>query len=219
MTAAEPDGRFVTFEGGEGAGKSTQLRRLASRLSDAGIDTLATREPGGSPHAERLREILLSGRATSLGPLGEAILFTAARIDHVDNTIAPALADGRWVVCDRFIDSTRAYQGALGRLDPAMIAVLERAAIDTRKPDLTILIDLPPELGLARAAARRGSETPDRFESQDIAFHAALRAAYLAIAKSDAKRFLIVDGADEIDAIADKIWGEVTTRFLVGAPA
>src|SRR5690606_35479771 len=138
-----------------GAGKSTQVERLRSRLSQRGIGVVATREPGGAPRAERIRSFLLAGRAKALGPAAEAILFSAARNDHLDTTIRPALARGQWVLCDRFSDSTRAYQGALGDLDPTFLTRLEEVVVGATRPDLTLVLDLPPELGLARAAARR----------------------------------------------------------------
>src|SRR5947209_18197369 len=148
-------GRFITFEGGEGAGKSTQVGRLVSHFEELGIAVVATREPGGSPKAEALRGVLLSGAAARFGAAGEAILFSAARIDHVDNTIEPALARGAWVVSDRFADSTRAYQGTLGKLDTRFILELERVAVANARPDLTIFLDIPPEAGLLRVSKRR----------------------------------------------------------------
>src|SRR5271165_1049341 len=141
-------GRFITLEGGEGAGKSVQARRLEARLRSVGLDVVRTREPGGSPHAEELREVILSGFAKPFGPEGEALLFAAARIDHLDATILPALDRGQWVVCDRFADSTRAYQGAAGGLPADAIAGLERIAVGANRPDLTLILDLPPEAGL-----------------------------------------------------------------------
>ena len=206
-------GKLITFEGGEGAGKSTQVRLLAERLSATGLDVVATREPGGSPHAEALRNVLLSGFGARLGPQGEALLFTAARIDHLDATILPALAAGKFVISDRFIDSTLAYQGVLGDVSGGLIAALERVAIGDNRPDLTVLVDLEPEAGLARAAARRGHAEVDRFESEDLRFHTRLREAYLAIARAEPARFLVVDGSLPVPAIADRIWREVASRF------
>ena len=145
-------GSFITLEGGEGVGKSTQALRLVERLGRAGIEAIATREPGGSPGAEILRDLLLSGMIKDLGPKAEAILFAAARIDHIDRKIAPALALGTWVVSDRFADSTRAYQGALGGLDAGFHAALERVTLGEIRPDLTLILDLPAKIGLARAA-------------------------------------------------------------------
>ena len=159
--------RFITLEGGEGVGKSTQVLRLAERLRQSGIDAIETREPGGSPGAEMLRDLLLSGRTKDLGAKGEAILFAAARIDHIDHKIAPALVAGIWVISDRFADSTRAYQGTLGGLDAGFLRALERVTLGELRPDLTLILDLPAEVGLARAAARRGpGVASDRFEAE-----------------------------------------------------
>src|SRR5262249_5914227 len=144
-------GRLITLEGGEGAGKSTQLAHIVRWLQQRGIDAIGTREPGGSPGADILRRFLLSGRAASLGPAAEAILFSAARIDHIDATIDPALCAGRFVVCDRFADSTRIYQGAREQLDPRFLRALERVTLGAVRPDLTLIFDLPPAEGLARA--------------------------------------------------------------------
>ena len=149
-------GFFITLEGGEGAGKSTQAQLLADALRGQGLEVVVTREPGGSPRAEEIREAILSGLIAPLGPVAEAMMFTAARIDHLDHTIRPALERGAFVVCDRFADSTRAYQGALGNIDPLLIASLERIAIGADKPDLTIMVDVPADVGMARAAPASG---------------------------------------------------------------
>ena len=207
-------GRFITLEGGEGAGKSTQSRMLAERLRLRGFECITTREPGGSPGAERLREILLSGAVAPLGATAEALLFTAARIDHLDHTIRPALARGAFVVCDRFADSTRAYQGALGNLDPVLIQALEHTAVGRTKPDLTLILDLPVEVGLARANARRGDATADRFESEGLAFHQGLRKAFLEIAGEEPERCVVVDASRSVSEIADHIWSAVESRIL-----
>ncbi|MDE2364782.1 MAG: dTMP kinase [Hyphomicrobiales bacterium] len=212
-TAASGRGRFITFEGGEGAGKSTQARRLAARLETAGRRAIVTREPGGSPLAETIRGVILSGKASALGPMGEAILFGAARIDHIDKLIAPALAAGTWVVCDRFADSTRAYQGAAGKASPDLIAELEKVVVREIKPDLTILMDLPPQTGLARARKRAAGAASDRFESEDLAFHNALRDAFLDIAAREPGRVKIVDATETEDAIAEKIWTILRDAF------
>jgi dTMP kinase len=210
-------GRFITLEGGEGAGKSTQAQLLGQKFESLGLAVVVTREPGGSPQAEALREFILSGRAAPFGPGGEAILFSAGRIDHIDRTIAPALARGDWVVCDRFADSTRAYQGAAGEVDPALIASLERVAVGDCRPDLTLILDLPTEKGLARAAARRGASThADRFEREEAAFHETLRAAFLAIARAEPQRCAIIDAAAPPREVADAIWACVRAR-LAGA--
>lgn len=211
-------GRFITLEGGEGAGKSTQVRLLVSRLQEQGFEVVATREPGGSPKAEALRDVLLSGAAARFGPAGEAILFSAARIDHVDNKIEPALARGAWVVSDRFADSTRAYQGVLGRLDRRFILALERIAIASARPDLTIVLDIPPEAGLLRVSQRRKGQPADRFEAEGIEFHAELRNAFRKIAKAAPDRCVIVNGLAPEDEIAAAIWREVATRLLAATP-
>ena len=206
-------GRFITFEGGEGAGKSTQMGRLAARLARIGLEVVSTREPGGSPLAESLRAFILSGRARAWGPLGEAVLFSAARADHVDQLIAPALERGAWVTCDRFADSTRAYQGAAGALDPALVEDLQRVAVAGVTPDLTLLMDIAPEIGLARARARRGALTADRFEGEGLAFHQALRSAFLALAAREPDRFVVVDAAADVDTLEQEIWRAVARRL------
>ncbi len=208
-------GSFITLEGGEGVGKSTQALRLVERLGRAGIEAIATREPGGSPGAEMLRDLLLSGKIKDLGPKAEAILFAAARIDHIDRKIAPALALGTWVVSDRFADSTRAYQGALGGLDAGFMLALERVTLGEIRPDLTLILDLPAKIGLARAAKRRGPDIAlDRFEGEAIAFHEALRNAYLAIAVAEPQRCVVVDAAQSEDEVAQAIWDTVSHRLL-----
>ena len=210
-------GCFITLEGGEGAGKSTQARLLAERLRMRGLECIITREPGGSPGAERLREVLLSGAVAPLGATAEALLFTAARIDHVDHTIRPALARGAFVVCDRFIDSTRAYQGALGNIDPTLIHALERVAVGSTRPDLTLILDLPPDVGMARAAARRADAAPDRFERENASFHQGLRRAFLSIAEEEPGRCMVIDASRSVSEIADAIWSCVETRLLSGS--
>jgi dTMP kinase len=211
-------GRFITLEGGEGAGKSTQVRLLVAHLEERGIEVVATREPGGSPRAEELRDVLLSGAAARFGPAGEAILFSAARIDHVDNRIEPALARGAWVLSDRFADSTRAYQGALGKLDRRFILALERIAIANARPDLTIFLDIPPEAGLLRVSKRRNGEPADRFEAEGIEFHANLRNAFREIAKAEPERCVIVNALAPEDEVAAAIWREVEKRLLAQTP-
>jgi len=157
-------GRFITFEGGEGAGKSTQLKRLVARLQADGREVVATREPGGSPGAEAIRELVLKGAADRWSPVTETLLMYAARRDHVERVIRPGLARGAWVVCDRFADSTRAYQGAAGGTAPELIAALETYILEGTRPDLTLIFDLPVEVGLERAHIRAGTEM--RFESK-----------------------------------------------------
>jgi dTMP kinase len=206
-------GRFITLEGGEGAGKSTQAERLAARLRTHAISVAVTREPGGSPGADIMRHVLLSGAAKPLGPVAEALLFAAARDDHVRTVIAPALAEGRWVICDRFIDSTRVYQGVLGRVDAKLIRSLERLTVADAMPDLTLILDLPPNVGLARAAKRRGRAAPDRFEAEKAEFHAKLRQAFRAIAAGEKDRCVLIDATRSVDRVADDIWAVVNARL------
>jgi dTMP kinase len=206
-------GHFITFEGGEGRGKSTHAATLAQRFKALGIDVVLTREPGGSTGAEIIRHILLSGIAKPLGAETEAILFAAARDDHVRNTILPALEAGKWVICDRFIDSTRAYQGILGKVDARLIRSLERVTVGPAKPDLTFILDVPANIGLARATRRRGKGAADRFEAEGIEFHEALRAAYRALAQHEPKRCIVVDGRAPRDVVADRIWDVVKQRL------
>ena len=216
--AAKERGAFITLEGGEGVGKSTQVGHLLRNLREAGVEAIGTREPGGSPGAEILRKVLLSGGVARLGPAAEAILFTAARIDHIDKTIRPALAAGTFVVCDRFADSTRAYQGASGELDPRFLNALERVALSGVRPDLTLILDLPAAEGLARAAARRSAaDGPDRFEREDLQFHERLRAAFLSIAASEPARCAIIDAAGSEEDVARAIFDTVLERLI--APA
>jgi dTMP kinase len=206
-------GRFITLEGGEGAGKSTQARLLAEHLRACGLDCVVTREPGGSSGAEALREILLSGAAAPLGPAAEAVLFSAARIDHIRHTIRPALKAGAFVICDRFSDSTRAYQGALGNLDPRLITALEHVAVGDCRPDLTLVLDLPAEAGLARATARRGAEGADRFEGEGLGFHQTLRQAFLAIAAGEPGRCAVIDASPGPEVVGEAVWACVQQRL------
>ncbi len=204
-------GKFITFEGGEGTGKSTQVRALAERLAGHGLDHLVTREPGGTPAAEAIRDLLLSGRAARFGAEGEAYLFAAARADHVDAVIAPALGAGRWVICDRFIDSTRVYQADAGE---TLLRRLEAAAIGEHVPDLTIILDLPAELGVERAAHRGRSAPPDRFERDALGIHARRRAAFLAIAEAEPERCAVVDADASAEEVAGRVYGVVEARLL-----
>ena len=206
-------GRFVTLEGGEGAGKSAQARRLVERLAGLGLEVVATREPGGTPHAEALRELILSGALREKGPGAEAIAFSAARIDHIDHLIRPALDRGAWVVCDRFADSTRAYQGAAGRAPAGLIDRLEQVVVGADRPDLTLMLDLPPEQGLARAVARRGGAGADRFEAEGLDFHRALRAAFLKIAAAEPGRCAVIDASADEPAVAAAVWATVEARL------
>lgn len=207
-------GRFITFEGGEGTGKSTQIRKLADRLKAARMRILVTREPGGSPGAEIMRHLLLSGIGKLLGPEAETLLFAAARDDHVRTVIEPALNQGAWVLCDRFADSTRAYQGSLGQVPAGLINAMQRVTIGDLKPDLTIILDLPVEIGLARAATRRGSGAPDRFEGEKLAFHQGLREAYRKIAADEPARCVLIDANSDADTVAGRVWAAVRERLL-----
>jgi dTMP kinase len=208
-------GRFITFEGGEGAGKSTQARRLAERLRGAGRTVVTTREPGGSPGAEAIRELLVRGEAERWSPISETLLMYAARRDHIERTVGPALARGEIVVCDRFYDSTRAYQGAGGGAPMSLIAALEAGVVGDVIPDLTLIFDLPAPEGLARAAARGEGEA--RFESKGHAFHERLRAAYLEIARREPGRCIVIDAVGDVATIEARVWDAVSTRLELGA--
>jgi dTMP kinase len=211
-----PDqGRFITLEGGEGTGKSTLAAALARRLEARGVACLITREPGGSPRAEEIRKALLSGFAKDLGAAPEALLFSAARIDHLDVTIRPALQRGTFVLCDRFADSTRAYQGTLGRLDPKFIRALERVVVGPTIPDLTFILDVPAAEGLKRATRRRPpGEAADRFEREGIEFHERLRQAFLAIAADEPRRCIVLDASSPAEVVAERAFDEIERRFL-----
>jgi dTMP kinase len=207
-------GRFISFEGGEGSGKSTQIAILAERLDAAKVRAIVTREPGGSPGAEIIRHLLLSGMGKLLGPDAETLLFAAARDDHVRTVIKPALGQGVWVLCDRFSDSTRAYQGGLGKVAPEIMNAMERVTIGNLKPDLTIILDVPVEVGMQRAAARRGSAAPDRFEAEDLRFHQQLRDAYRQIAADEPKRCVLVDANADANTVAASVWAALRDRFF-----
>lgn len=204
-------GIFITFEGGEGAGKSTQIRRLAERLRAGGREIVLTREPGGSPGAESIRALLLNGETDRWSPLTEALLMNAARRDHIERVIAPALDRGAVVLCDRFADSTRAYQGAGGAVDPNVIAQLEAAVVGDVRPDLTLIFDLPVEEGLRRALSRNGGE--ERFEAKGAAFHERLRAAYLDIAAAEPERCVLIDATATLDAVEAAVLAAVQPRL------
>jgi len=206
-------GLFITFEGGEGAGKSTQIRLLSGRLRDYARELVTTREPGGTELAERLRDVILSGRAKKFGALGEAVLFSAARIDHIDRVIAPAIARGAVVLCDRFADSTRAYQGARDDVDDKALASLEQAVLADCRPDLTFILDIPPEIGLERARERRGGDKVDRFEGEELAFHWILREKFLEIARGDPERCRVIDADRPQQEVAASIWEAMTEKF------
>ena len=202
-------GFFITFEGGEGAGKSTQIRLLAEKLRAKGYRVLVTREPGGSPGAEAVRHVLLSGAAEPFGPEMEALLFAAARSDHVEQVIRPAVQRGTIVLCDRFLDSSRVYQGGAGNLDPTYMAEIERIAVNGMMPDMTLIFDIDPEEGLRRATARRGADQADRFEKENLAIHQRRRRAFLAIAEREPDRCVVVDASGDVETVQDVVTAAV----------
>jgi dTMP kinase len=204
-------GRFITLEGGEGAGKSTQIRRLASALDARGTRCIVTREPGGSPGAEEIRALLVNGAPGRWDALTETLLVFAARADHVARTIGPALASGKFVLCDRFTDSTYAYQGVGRDMPRETIRRIESIVLEDFKPDLTLVLDIPVETGLARAKSRGAAES--RFENFDIAFHERLRQAFLDIAKRSPDRCTMIDASGSEDDVASAIWDAVARRF------
>jgi dTMP kinase len=204
-------GKFITFEGGEGAGKSTQARRLCDRLRAAGHEVVQTREPGGSAGAEVIRNIVVAGDAERWSPMTESLLMYASRSDHLEQTIRPALTAGRWVVCDRFADSSRAYQGAGGGVASDFIEALDRGVVGGDQPDLTLIFDLPVEEGLQRAFGRGLFET--RFESKGLAFHQRLREGFLAIARAHPGRCVVLDATGSEDEVAARVWDAVTARL------
>lgn len=211
-------GIFITFEGGEGAGKSTQVRRLAERLSASGREVVLTREPGGSEGAETIRALLVEGAADRWSPISETLLLYAARADHLERLIRPALARGAVVISDRFADSTRAYQGAAGGVRTAFISSLEDEVLGDTRPDLTLILDLPAEQGLARAAGRGGLEV--RFESKDLAFHQRLREGFLTLAAAEPQRCVVINADQPVDSVEAGIAETVAAllRRLGNAP-
>ena len=210
-------GKFITFEGGEGAGKSTQAEMLRKNLAAMGVQSLVTREPGGSPRAEAIRGVLLSGKAKRFGPMGETLLFYVARDSHLELTIRPALARGTWVLCDRFYDSTRAYQGAAGGVSIAAMNALERVVVGATKPDLTLILDLPPEEGLKRVTARASADglAKDRFESMSLIFHQNLRQEFLEIAEAEPWRCAVIDASRALDKVAEDVWSVASQRLQI----
>ncbi len=219
MANAQP-GRFITLEGGEGAGKSTQIAGLAKRLEDAGIDVISTREPGGAPGADTIRSILISGDTDRWDPMSEALLNFAARREHLLRTIWPALERGHWVLSDRFADSTMAYQGYGHSVDRELIAALYRSAVGDFHPDMTLMLDLPVAEGLRRANARNGAAGTgeDRYERMGVAFHERLRAGFLTIAAAETERCVVIDASGDPDSVAALIWSAVTAKFAGDLP-
>ena len=204
-------GRFITFEGGEGAGKSTQVALLGGRLRAAGHEVIATHEPGGTPAATDIRRLLVEGSVDRWEPFSELLLHNAARHEHVQKIIGPALAAGKWVVCDRFADSTMAYQGQAQNVDRDMVARINRAAAGDVWPDLTIVLDLAVAEGLARAQKR--SDVEDRYERMGTVFHERIRGAFFDIAKAEPGRCAAVEAAGDVDQVAGEVWDTVRTRL------
>lgn len=209
--------RFITFEGGEGVGKSTQVRRLLTRLANKGIEGVRTREPGGTPKAEAIRSFILQGRSEAWGAGAEAVLFAAARLDHVNQLIGPNLEKGTWVVSDRFCDSTRAYQGLTGGVEDRLIDALEVLALDGHSPDLTIVLDMDPVIAFERVQRRAVEDglqvTGDRFEKEEIEWHRRLRQGFLDIASANAYRCVVISAEQSEEALEEAIWDVVSSRF------
>ena len=203
-------GAFISFEGGEGAGKSTQIRRLAQRLEAAGFDVALTREPGGSEGAEAIRDLLVNGAADRWSSITETLLMYAARRDHLERVIRPALDRGAIVLCDRFADSTRAYQGAGGDAPASLIAALEDHVLGGTIPGLTLIFDIPAEVGLQRALERGGAA---RFESKGLEFHERLRAGFLAIARREPDRCAVIEANNTPDEVFADVWSVVSARL------
>jgi dTMP kinase len=214
-----PTARFITFEGGEGSGKSTQAQLLAATLRANGIEGVLTREPGGSPFAEQVRRLILDPEIPPHSALSEALLFYAARADHVEKVIRPALVAGRWVISDRFSDSTRVYQVEVGGLPLDVFKAFELIVVKLTYPDLTFVLDVPVEVGLERATTRRlaqaiSGEAADAYEKRDADYHERLRQGFLAVAKDEPKRCHVLDGTARPDAIAAEVWAQVERRLL-----
>lgn len=204
-------GKFISLEGGEGAGKSTQAARLVERLQARGLEVVRTREPGGSPGAESIRGLVVSGEGDAWSARTELLLMYAARSDHLERTIRPALEAGRWVVCDRFADSSRVYQGAGGGVEPALIEAIDAAVVGDDQPDLTLVFDLPVETGLERALGRGAFET--RFESKGLDYHRRLRDGFAAVARAHPERCLMIDASGDADIVAERVWAGVEARL------
>lgn len=208
-------GKFITFEGGEGSGKSTQAQRLARSLERQGHATLVTREPGGTPFAEQVRGLILDPGVAAHDPLSEALLFYAARADHLAKVIRPALAAGTWVLCDRFSDSTRVYQSIAGGLPAAVVDTLQQLVVAPTFPHLTCILDLPAEEGLRRAGLRRSATAgSDPYEARTLAFHRTLRDGFVAVARAEPVRCVLIDATGDEAAVADRVWAAVATRLL-----
>lgn len=220
-------GKFITFEGGEGSGKSTQAALLAKRLRDGGLEVVLTREPGGTPFAEMVRDLVLDPNAPPHSALSEALLFYAARADHLERIIRPALARGLWVLCDRFSDSTRIYQSTAGGLDSESVAMLDQVVVGKDRPDLTLIMDIDAEIGLTRADRRREvirdpsqtarePEGRDKFEARDLAFHETLRKGFRKLAVEEPKRCILIDADAAAETVSGRVWEAVQSRLLAG---
>ncbi len=203
-------GLFITFEGGEGTGKTTQIRRLAERLGTGSQPVVMTREPGGTPEAEAIRGLLVNGHVSRWTPQAEALLNYAAREQHVQQVIRPTLQAGSIVLCDRFMDSTRAYQGYAGGCDMPFLDALERAVVGETRPDLTLIFDLDPAIGLSRARSRGDEAAEDRYERKGLAFHNKLRDGFLDILRREPKRCRLVDASQGVDEVAESVWSIVS---------
>lgn len=208
-------GRFITIEGGEGTGKSTQIPILAAYLRDANLEIIETREPGGSAGAEKIRNLLVNGPTDRWDPVTETLLHFAARREHLKQTIEPALGRGAWVLCDRFADSTMAYQGYGLGVARDLIEDLYRVVVGDRQPDLTIILDIPPAVGLKRADDRQSGGT--RYERMDIAFHTRLRDGFIDIARRETERCVVIDATGSIEKVAAQIQQQIKTRLMTGA--
>jgi dTMP kinase len=213
VSDAPPRGKFITLEGGEGAGKSTQIARLADALRKAGLTVRTTREPGGSPAAETIRKLLVEGEPGRWQPMTEALLHFAARKEHLETVVMPALAAGEWVISDRFADSTLAYQGYGHRLGRAPIAALYQVAVGDFAPDLTLILDLPVEAGLARTGGRGHAE--DRYERMDRAFHERVRTGFLEIARAEPGRCDVINATGNLERVTALVLEAVATRLKV----
>lgn len=205
-------GKFIAFEGGEGTGKSTQAKLLAAALESAGLPAVLTREPGGTAGAEAIRSLLLGPPGEGWNARAEALLFAAARSDHVEKLITPSLADGKWVVCDRFLDSSRAYQGGAGGLGDQTIRTLHAIGSEGLRPDLTILIDVPAQL-VAERLAKRDAGVSDAIGGRDAAYHASVAATFLELAKDDPDSFAIIDGEGSVDTIHQRVKSAISVRL------
>ena len=205
--------QFITFEGGEGSGKSSQINLLKSKLIDKGIDVVCTREPGGTPSAEILRELVTTGEVNKWEPMTEALIMFASRYEHTKNLIIPSLENGKWVLCDRFYHSTYAYQGLGHGLGLESMEALKKISIGEIEPDLVFFLDIDPMEGIKRTMGRQTNE--DRFEKMDISFHNKLRNAFLSFSKTYSDNSVVINASQEINKISDIIFEEIEKRFKI----